>query len=390
MVIVLFSLGITAQNTPQKKALSLQEIKELAYENNSTLKALQLVINQKEILAKATDFGKTEVFYNYEKDKIPLDNGVLNTYGIAQDFSLPNVYKAQKNSKKARIEIAKTKYAKEKQDLDARLEISYNEYVFSKEREIIYTYLDSVYRNFSHNANRKFELGATNYLEKITAKAKYRQIQMQYNQSLKEVAIAVLKIKQQVQTNDFSIVKISLEVLPISKLSVENNKTIAVFKAEENFLQNKIKPTKNELVPDFNVEYTYGNHSFNDGNVQSVQVGMKIPLFMQSFRAKVKASKIEKEIAQHKLANYLVQIQAKQAQLVLDSHKYKEAIDYYKTEGKKLSNAILQTATRSFKEGEIDFFQYIQSIENAYEIQLNYLENLRDYNRQVILLNTSN
>ncbi len=41
----------------------------------------------------------------------------------------------------------------------------------------------------------------------------------------------------------------------------------------------------------------------------------------------------------------------------------------------------------SFENGEINFFQYIQSIENAFEIFLDYLQNLNAYNQTVIKLN---
>ena len=48
---------------------------------------------------------------------------------------------------------------------------------------------------------------------------------------------------------------------------------------------------------------------------------------------------------------------------------------------------IIKTAEQSFKHGEIDFFQYIQSIETATEIQLTYLDNLNKYNQTVIAIN---
>ena len=44
-------------------------------------------------------------------------------------------------------------------------------------------------------------------------------------------------------------------------------------------------------------------------------------------------------------------------------------------------------AQQSYKNGEIDFFDYIQSLENAKDIELQYLENLNAYNRTVIALN---
>jgi cobalt-zinc-cadmium resistance protein CzcA len=67
--------------------------------------------------------------------------------------------------------------------------------------------------------------------------------------------------------------------------------------------------------------------------------------------------------------------------------QHDEAITYYETQGKTLSEEIIKTAERTFKEGEIDFFQYIQSIETATEIELTYLNNINAYNQTVIAIN---
>jgi cobalt-zinc-cadmium resistance protein CzcA len=55
--------------------------------------------------------------------------------------------------------------------------------------------------------------------------------------------------------------------------------------------------------------------------------------------------------------------------------KYQEAITYYNEFGKKLSDEIIKVANSSYKQGEIDF-QYIQSLENATSIQVEYLDTL--------------
>jgi cobalt-zinc-cadmium resistance protein CzcA len=52
--------------------------------------------------------------------------------------------------------------------------------------------------------------------------------------------------------------------------------------------------------------------------------------------------------------------------------KYQEAITYYNEFEKKLSDEIIKVANSSYKQGEIDF-QYIQSLENATSIQVEYL-----------------
>ena len=51
------------------------------------------------------------------------------------------------------------------------------------------------------------------------------------------------------------------------------------------------------------------------------------------------------------------------------------------------SEEIFKTSKVSFENGEINFFQYIQSIENAFKIFLDYLQNLNAYNQTVIKLN---
>ncbi|NJW55661.1 hypothetical protein HC175_22360, partial [Salinimicrobium sp. CDJ15-91] len=51
------------------------------------------------------------------------------------------------------------------------------------------------------------------------------------------------------------------------------------------------------------------------------------------------------------------------------------------------SEEILRTANLSYQNGEIDFFQYILSLENAYRIRLSYLETLYAYNQTVIAIN---
>ena len=103
--------------------------------------------------------------------------------------------------------------------------------------------------------------------------------------------------------------------------------------------------------------------------------------------SKIKAAKIAKSIAVQESLDYKNRLQLKYEQLLGELRKYEEALNYYEGNGQSLSDEILNTASISFRNGEIDFFQYIQSLENAYGITLSYLENLNNYNQTVIALN---
>ena len=73
--------------------------------------------------------------------------------------------------------------------------------------------------------------------------------------------------------------------------------------------------------------------------------------------------------------------------LLKEISQIQNSLNYYENEGTELSDEILKTAQISFKNGEIDFFQYIQSLESAYDIKLGYLDKLKEYNQSVININ---
>ena len=140
-------------------------------------------------------------------------------------------------------------------------------------------------------------------------------------------------------------------------------------------------------MPDISLNYFQGTNSNLNYNLTGYQIGLKIPILFSGNASKIKASKIAEEIVDQQAEDYKIRLNAKQIQLLSQLRKYEEALSYYDEEGKTLSEEIFKTAKFSYKNGEIDFFQYIQSLENAFEILLTYLDNLNLYNQTVIRIN---
>jgi cobalt-zinc-cadmium resistance protein CzcA len=116
-------------------------------------------------------------------------------------------------------------------------------------------------------------------------------------------------------------------------------------------------------------------------------LGLKIPLLFSGTSSKIKASKIAQEIVSEQKQDYKTKLEAQYNALLATLKQYAEAVNYYENEGKVLKNEIIKTANLTYKEGEIDFFQYIQSLETAKDIELSYLENLNAHNQTVININ---
>ena len=67
--------------------------------------------------------------------------------------------------------------------------------------------------------------------------------------------------------------------------------------------------------------------------------------------------------------------------------KLRESLNYFTTTGIRLSEEISQNAKEDYQAEKIDLFQYVQSIENAITIEIEYLDWLSKYNSVVLELN---
>ena len=328
------------------------------------------------------------MYLGYDQNNLAFNNKPINVFGIQQEFLFPTVYFAQKKRNKANLNLETSSYSIKEKALNRQITASYYEYLYSVEKEQVYIKLDSLYGNFSKVAQRRFELGETNYLEKITAKSKQRQVNLNLIKAKEEVSMAYHKLTSLVQSKDTLMVLAKpLNKIPVELINLNESPELSYYSNSISLAKTQRKLEKQQLLPDITLNYFQGSNSGINTNLYGYQIGLKIPLFFMGKSSKIKATRIAENIATENLEDYSVQLNTKNTILMSQLNQQQQALDYYEKEGAELSNEILKTANSSFKNGEIDFYQYILSLENAYEIQLNYLENLNTYNQIAIAIN---
>ena len=368
--------------------LTLEETLALALKNNASLKASNLkVAESNTLVGSAFSFDKAAVYYSYDKNNLAINNQPLKVFGIAQDFKFPTVYFADKRVQKARVSIEETNYSLQLLKIQKAVYSNYYELSYAKNKVKTYRFLDSLYMDFATKAKRKFELGETNYLEMITAKSKQKQLETLYHRALQEVLLSSEQLKAVVQIDSLHILDQPLQKLAIKTFSTNESLGLLYFEDAKNYQQALTKKEKQSLLPDISLEYFQGTNSQLNTNIQGYQLGLKIPLLFSGNSSKIKASKIAQEIVSEQKQDYKTKLEAQYNALLATLKQYVEAVNYYENEGKVLKSEIIKTANLTYKEGEIDFFQYIQSVETAKEIELSYLENLNAHNQTVININ---
>lgn len=385
LILFLMTLNINAQSPPK----SLEELVALAMENNAGLTANQLETDRAEaFIGSAFNFDKTHLYYEYDQNNIGANQKPLDVFGIQQEFLFPTVYFAGKQVNRKSYDLASSNYEIRKKALERALTATFYEYRYAKEKEAIYRQLDSLYADFAGKAARRFELGETTYLEKITALSKRRQITVQLEKAHKDVEIAFSGIVKLVQPVEL----LEINLNPIQKIPLKSEPTSGIPEldhfAKMISLANATRSLeKQRLLPDITFNYFQETNSGLDNHLYGYQVGLKIPLIFSGQSSRIKASKIASDIAEEESVEYRIQLDARLRELQNELTKYGQALAYYEEEGTMLSEEILKTANVSFNNGEIDFYQYILSLENAYQIRLEYLDNLNLYNQTVIKIN---
>ncbi|VAW18385.1 Cobalt-zinc-cadmium resistance protein CzcA; Cation efflux system protein CusA [hydrothermal vent metagenome] len=385
----IFLLLIPFNTNAQEKPLPLNELIPLALENNAGLKAGRLKVAQSDaMISSAFSFDKTQVYYNYDENNLAQNNEPLKVFGIQQNFLFPTVYFAKKKFNRASYTTTSSAYEISKKALERDVTSNYYQYIYTKEKEAIYERLDSLYQNFAAMAQRRFELGETNYLEKITAQSKQKQIGIRLEKAMQDATIALNQLIGKVQPDSF----VRIALAPLDRIillppDLGNSVEMQYHQNKVSMLQAKRGLEKQRLLPDISLDYFQGTAPNFSESLNGYQLGLKIPLLFSGQNSKIKASKIAKEIAVEQSKNYEIQLSTRYTELNKELATYEKALLYFEQEGTVLSDEILKTATISFKNGEIDFFQYIQSIENAYEIKLDYMNSLNQYNQTVININ---
>ena len=110
----------------QNKAMGLDEIRALAFEQNASLKAAALSTQKSEaLLGSSFSFDKTTIYYQYDQNNLAFNNEPLNVFGIQQSFLFPTVYFANKRIQKSQLAMENSRLEIRKQKLERELRSSY-------------------------------------------------------------------------------------------------------------------------------------------------------------------------------------------------------------------------------------------------------------------------
>lgn len=336
-------------------------------------------------------------------------NGIKNDtrFFITQGFNLPIVYQRQKqwykSEQNAREQLANWKEA----ELHKEIKLVFYSLVDNLERQKLLQRLDSVYSRFQQSARLRFQSGEANILETTTAEAQLQQLKLQQQQLEANLLLSQQQLQWLLHTPalllpDYTSVKKETDIMPDS-LSVNTHPQIRYSEMLQQTAKAQTDIEKAKLLPDISIGYSnqsiIGYHSM-DGITQkyysgsnrfhSGEVTVGIPLFNGAAKARIKAGRIQEEVAGISTKASIALITHNLQQLKTNIRKEQNNLQYYENTGLQQADLIIQTAKLGFENGEISYLEWSTLMNNAISIRINYLDAVFQYNQALIELDYLN
>ena len=378
--------------------ITLEKSIEIASKNNANLKSERLKSEyQKQLIKSAYTIAPTNISGDYGQINSFYDDF---RFGISQTLNFPTVYSNQKKllteEWKTSVLIVSLKEA----DLKRAVRNSFYNLIYFDEKQKLLQRSDSIFIEFLIKSDLRFKKGESNILEKTTAETQRGNIKMQLLQLRQDKEMAQLQFQLLLNDNqtfepNYNQVRLSFEQ-NIDSTTLAENPFLKVLAQNKIVSQANTKLEKARLLPNFTIGYN--NNSFigigaddllyNKSNrFHSAQVGLGIPLFGGSQKAKINASKTAENIAENDFEIQNKAIQNQYKSLLIQYQNNIEKLKYYEQSAMPNAKIIEDTANKQFYNGDINYLDWTILINQSIAIKTSYIETISAYNQNIIELN---
>ncbi len=379
-------LLVSALSQAQEK-ISLEKAIELAKSNNVDLKIADKEIEKQTVLKK-TAFQPEPLQVQYQGGQFNSADYDHNV-SVQQFFPMGSITKANRQLQEELVKLAEKRKALSAYEIEKAVTLSYYQYLYGVSIQKLNSELNDIYTKFLKNAELRFQTGESGNIEVISAKAKVKEIETQKAQLEYDLAIYQKQLQFFVQTDE-NIVPDDKTALQYTMLKEEGNS-----KAEgliTDFYQQQISVSQKEAntykamrIPKIGVGY-FAQTIDTKSLYQGFTAGLQIPLFGGVNTARAQAASISISQSQLALDKNKLTLNLQRLELENNFKKQQKALDYYQKEGLQYADQIINTAQKSYANGDMSYWAYISFLNQAIDIKKQYTEATHTFNQSAIEL----
>lgn len=380
------AIAVQAQNR-----LSLSDALQIAGEHNGTVRTATLAVQQAGQLQRtAWNIGQTNILLQRGQTNSELTD---NFWTFTQNIGSPTEHIARRRWLGEQQQLAVADQQVTRSSLVRDVTGSYYEWLWLYHRRKVLEQNAALYQEADRIAQVRYQTGESNYLSKTVIQTRAKDLQTQVIEAGADLDMAALQFNRLL----FGPESYLPDTLPLSRIppafpEAELRTRLSagpLVQAAEQRVRTAtaaLRTEKARLSPGLVLGY-YNQQLNHVAGFQGLLAGVNIPLFFHPQRAFIQAAKIQQQSAQIQ-AQYLRFSIEKEADILLARiRRFDARIRYSEEYALPQADSILDNAGKLFRNGEIQYIEYLQNVSEAFAIRLTYLDQLNLYNQSVIQLN---
>ena len=387
-------LGETSHAQGQREdtitSITREDAVLIATQNNLEVRNARLRAEKsRDLKGSHLDLKPAEIHYFRGQIHSPMTQGLLT---VSQTLGSPleSWYKGKQVHH--RISLKETDAALTRKRVARDTKIAYNHWIFLlNKRKILKQKLES-YRESRRIARLKKQQGALTLIEKTQADNQFHQAQNAIHRTYKEIARAENHLRNLMNTNHRLLpASDSLEVYRIRhsrKMSAAEMIDPLLHKPYHEQVKIKemgFKAQKANLLPAVSAGYFTQNIT-GEKHLEGWSVGLSVPLWFKPKQNAIRKAKIERQIAENKRKKHLQKQQTQIQDLLREVNYLREQLRYYHNQALQQAGLLIEKSRKRFRNEDIEYKPYMQGLQTAFDIRLNYLQTIKAYNQAAMEL----
>ena len=393
LALCIIALGTSAQTLTLKQCLAL------AADHSLTLKQADAQVERARVMqGTAWDLDRTELSLSQD----PTSGGSPdNALALSQEIEFPTVYAARHSQLKAETKAEKSRRNVTLQQLHSDIASAYWQLVYCKERITILSAQDSVLTRYADLADKRYKAGEARQLEALTAARLERENAMELAAAKSYYAAGQQQLAALIGTDaaitpadntlsaldysptDFSFASTAEGELARDRVAVADK---ALRVAKNGYAPSLSLVLKNQLVISSWDPYHENRARYDGGNFMGFEVGIGIPLFFGATKAKVKAARSDRAIAQMEMQQQQLTQQTEYKAALTRYNTAFSRMQYYEQKGAASATEIERLASLEYENGEISYIEYVSALQESIDSQLKRADAINAYNQAVVAL----
>lgn len=388
-------IGVQAQ-TVSEPITTIDKAIDVALNSNGNVEAYRLNIERTTQLKSGV--------YIMPKTEFQAELGQLNGSVFDQSLSVSqtfNPFLAKAGKAMAAVEMNKATVDLElaKREIKYQIREIWEEWMFNQTQLNLLEKQQELFNQFAAYADKKYQFGESNWLEKTTAETKAKMLAQKKNQLIAQQKLSITQLKSITNSSD-SIAPTFEAYEPLvwdnlSDTSVINKhpllvaalEDVALAEAKGNLYSAERKPEfkAGYAVQSFNGAPTSNGEVFNNAipRFHAGNVGINVSIFGKGYKSKIKASETEALMQTAKAEQLKQDLLGQLTNLVNQYYVQKENLLYYSETALPNAELIGKNAQITYEGGDIGYLEYMQALETKYELEQAHLEAIKNYNHSV-------